>query len=169
MRGARRPRPIHGWADDCALNSGVVLAGVRGARRLLEAWLGLAPLGAPQGSCSALLRFPGERNRTAATPEWTPLHYCPCTMRCKDGYALNALLEGPHLGEAIVVDDRLVNRPDARYVRHLWCGGYGGRDGCAQKRERLIPEWYDGPRDAEALRAMIPPPVAWRQRQEGVV
>ena len=90
-------------------------------------------------------------------------------MRCKDGYALNALLEGPHLGEAIVVDDRLVNRPDARYVRHLWCGGYGGRDGCAQKRERLIPEWYDGPRDAEALRAMIPPPVAWPQRQEGVV
>ena len=161
-------RPIHGWADDCALNSGVVLAGTcAGARRLLEAWLGLAPLGAPLGACSALLRFPGERNRTAATPEWTPLHYCPCTMRCKDGYALNALLEGPHLGEAIVVDDRLVNRPDARYVRHLWCGGYGGRDGCAQKRERLIPEWYDGPRDAEALRAMIPPPVAWRQRQEG--
>ena len=117
-----------------------MLAGTcAGARRLLEAWLGLAPLGAPLGACSALLRFPGERYRTAATPEWTPLHYCPCTMRCKDGYALNALLEGPHLGEAIVVDDRLVNRPDARYVRHLWCGGYGGRDGCAQKRSASSP------------------------------
>ena len=108
-------RPIHGWADDCALNSGVVLAGTcAGARRLLRpgsAWRPSArrsarapPSSASRASATARRRRPSGRRSTTARAR--------CAART--GTRSTRCSRGRTSAEAIVVDDRLVNRPDAQ-------------------------------------------------------
>ena len=159
---ARRRAPIHGWADDCALNSGVVLAGTcAGARRLLEAWLGLAPRARRSARAP-----PSSASRASATTWRRPVDAAPLLPvhdALQGRVRAQPLLEEPHLGEAIVVDDPSSTGPTRGTC--ATCGAAGTAAATAARRSDLIPEWYDGPRDAEALRAMIPPPVAWRQRR----
>ena len=169
-----RSWPLRGWADDCPVNSGMVLVGTcPAARRLMEAWSALSPAHA---DCAAMINWDLVVNRSiweaediARTPndlrkEGHPLRVCPCSVRCKDQHALNALLENEFLGSAVVVNDALVNNPKSKYIQHVWCGSSkANKETCSERRNATAFSWLGGTADDPELDKLVPPAIRWKE------
>lgn len=171
-RRARADRsPLRGWADDCPVNSGVLMVGTcASARRLLEAWYGLAPQGA---KCPAMVNWHAASNDSGTA--WAegvgidaghPLHVCPCSVRCKDQHALNALLEDTFPGAAVVANETLLGTPYGRYFAHAYCGSSASKDACNAGRNRTTFKWVGAAATsggaASALDGLVPPAIPWK-------